>query len=124
MPENVENKPKLKKKKVSFKRQEGYRHAKLKDSWRKPKGKHSKQRMHEKGRGRMPNPGYGAPLELKGLNKDGFEEVVVNNIKELEALNPKKQAALVGSTVGAKKKEALLARASELKIRVANAKLN
>ena len=28
----------VKEKKPSFKRQEGYRHVKLKDSWRKPKG--------------------------------------------------------------------------------------
>ncbi len=118
----LELKKQMKKKKPSFNRQEGYRHSRLKDAWRKPAGKHSKQRMHEKARGVLPNPGYGTPAELRGLNKDGFEEVLVNNEKDVAALDPKTQVAVVASGVGAKKKETIVAKANELKIRITNIK--
>ena len=118
----LELKKKMKKKKPSFKRTEEYRHTRLKETWRKPRGKHSKQRMHEKGRGAQPNPGYGTPAELRGFNRDGFEEVLVSNVSDVSSVNPKTQVAVIASGVGAKKKESILAKAGELKIKVTNAK--
>ncbi|NOX71249.1 MAG: 50S ribosomal protein L32e [Candidatus Micrarchaeota archaeon] len=114
-------KEKIKRKKPSFKRQETGKHAKLKDVWRRPRGKHSKMRMHEKGRGAMPNPGYGSPGAVKGLNRLGLEETLVNNVSELSSLDPKAQAAVISSGVGEKKKKEILSKANELKIRVMNA---
>lgn len=118
----LELKKKIKKKKPSFKRQEEYRHVRLKDTWRKPRGKQSKQRMHEKGRGAQPNPGYGTPAELRGFNRDGFEEILVNNISDISSIDPKTQVAVIASGVGAKKKETIMAKAIELKIKITNAK--
>ncbi len=118
----LELKKNMKKKKPSFKRREEYRHAKLKETWRKPKGKHSKQRMHEKSAGALPNPGYGTPAELKGCNRDGFLEVIVSNMNDLSGIEPKTQVAVVGSTVGAKKRAELLEKAKELKVKLVNVK--
>ena len=120
----LELKQKIKKKRPKFRRQEGYRHARLKDVWRRPRGKHSKQRMHEKARGALPNPGYGVPKETRGLNKDGLLEVRVSNPAELSALDPKAHAAVIASGVGAKKKAEILKKAEELKIKVANARMS
>jgi len=110
------------KKKPSFKRREEYRHKKLKETWRKPKGKHSKQRIHEKSSGALPNPGYGTPAALRGLNKDGFKEVIVNNINDISSVDPKTQVAVIASGVGAKKKESIVAKAKELKVTITNVK--
>ena len=66
-----------------FKRQELWAQATLKDTWRRPRGKHSKMRKQERGRGRIPKPGYGSPAAVKGLNRQGFREVRVFNVSEM-----------------------------------------
>lgn len=119
----VEVKKQMKKKRPSFKRTEEYRHAKLKDTWRKPRGKHSKQRMHEKARGALPNPGYGTPADLRGFNRDGFKEVVVNNVSELSKIDPKTEVAVIASGVGTKKKKEMGEKAKEMKVKFANLRI-
>jgi len=118
----LELKAKIKKKKPAFRRTEEYRHAKLKDTWRRPTGKQSKQRQHEKSRGNIPKPGYGTPATLRGCNRQGFLEVLVSNEKEIAAIDPKNQVAIVASSVGAKKKEKIALKAKELKIKLGNVK--
>ncbi len=104
-----------------FKRQELWAQATLKDTWRRPKGHHSKMRKQESGRGRVPKPGYGSPAALRGLDRQGFLPVRIFNPKELEKLNPGKEKAVIASTVGRKKRLEILKKAEELKIAVANA---
>jgi large subunit ribosomal protein L32e len=104
-----------------FRRQELWAQATLKDTWRKPKGRHSKMRKHERGRGRLPKPGYGSPASVKGLDKQGFSLVRVFNPAELEKLNPGKDKAVIAATVGRKKRLEILKRAEEKGIAVSNA---
>jgi len=104
-----------------FKRQELWAQATLKDTWRRPKGKHSKMRKQERGRGRIPKPGYGSPSVVKGLDRQGFLPVRVFNPNDLEKLTPGKEKALIASTVGRKKRLEILKRAEEKGIAVANA---
>jgi large subunit ribosomal protein L32e len=111
----------VKSRKPGFKRQEGFKHVKLKDAWRRPRGKHSKLRKREKARGSLPSPGYGSPREVRGLNRMGYREVRVSTPRELENLNPREEMALIASTVGKRKREEILKLASERKIQVANA---
>ena len=108
-------------KKPRFKRQELWAQAMLKDSWRKPKGRHSKMRKQERGRGRVPKPGYGSPAALRGLDKQGFVLVRVFNPKDVERINPQKEKAVIAPTVGRKKRLEILKRAEEKGIAVANA---
>ena len=110
----------VKKKKPGFSRQEGYRHARLKDSWRRPRGRHSKLRKGEKARGSRPSPGYGSPAATRGLTRQGYREVRVSTVSELEHLNPKEDAVLIASSVGKKKREEILRKADEMKIRISN----
>jgi large subunit ribosomal protein L32e len=56
----------IKRRRPSFKRQEYFKHASLKDTWRRPKGKHSKMKQREKPRGRSPSPSYSAPRKVRG----------------------------------------------------------
>jgi large subunit ribosomal protein L32e len=104
-----------------FKRQELWAQATLKDKWRRPKGRHSKMRKQERGRGRIPKPGYGSPAALKGLDRQGFVLVRVFNPKEVERINPGKEKALIASTVGRKKRLEILKKAEEKGISVDNA---
>ena len=104
----------------AFKRQEWYRRATLGDAWRRPKGIHSKMRMHWKRRPPMVDIGYAGPAAVRGYHPSGFEEVMVYNVDGLEGVDPKTQAVRIGGTVGTKKRLDIQARADELKIRVLN----
>ena len=106
--------------KPSFRRQEGYRHPKLKDAWRSPKGRHSKLRKGEKARGTTPRPGYGSPREVRGLNRLGFREVRVSSLRDMERLDPREEMAVISGTVGRKKRLELLKAAEERKVQVSN----
>lgn len=68
----------------------------------------------------MPTVGYGSPKATRGLHPSGFEDVLVYNMKELEALNPEVQAGRISSAVGRRKKEMMLTKAKELGIKILN----
>jgi large subunit ribosomal protein L32e len=95
-------------------------YSRLNDSWKKPRGIHSKIRVRKKGKIKMPSVGWGAPVKLRGLHPSGFKEVIVCSLKDLEKVNPEKEAVKIAHTVGKKKREAILKRTEELKIKVLN----
>ena len=104
----------------AFKRQEWFRYQKLGESWRRPRGIHSKMRRGMKRRPPMVEIGYRGPALVRDLHPSGFEEVLVYNVEGLENIDPKTQAARIGGTVGVKKRIAIENRAKELGIRVLN----
>ncbi|MEM2597607.1 MAG: eL32 family ribosomal protein, partial [Thermofilum sp.] len=55
-----------------------------------------------------------------GLHPSGFEEVLVHNVKDLERIDPKRQAVRIAATVGRRKRAEILKRAEELGITVLN----
>ncbi|ADL58105.1 50S ribosomal protein L32e [Methanothermobacter marburgensis] len=103
-----------------FKRQEYARYKKLGEKWRRPRGKTSKMRKYEKGKPAMPAIGYRKPRDQRGLHPSGYEDILVSSMRELEELDPEKQAARIASTVGARKKTLMLEKARELGIKVLN----
>ena len=64
--------------------------------------------------------GFRGPKETRGLHPSGFEEVTVYNVNDLENVDPKIQAARIGSTVGTKKRIDIEKKAEELDIRILN----
>ncbi|MDR0334932.1 MAG: 50S ribosomal protein L32e, partial [Methanomassiliicoccaceae archaeon] len=104
----------------AFKRQEWFRYAKLGDSWRRPKGIHSKMKRKLARRPPVVVIGYRGPAIARGLHPSGFEEVPVANINDLDGVDPKTQAVRIGGTVGTKKRIMIEDRAEELGIRVLN----
>jgi large subunit ribosomal protein L32e len=80
-----------------FIRQESWRYDRLAESWRKPKGKDNKMRLQKSG---VP--------------------VLIHNTAELVKLDPKKDAARIGHTVGKKKRIEIINKAVELGIKVLN----
>ena len=107
-------------KRVEFRRQEWFRYKKLGESWRKPRGKHSKQREHQARRPPVVDAGYRSPAAVRGLHPSGFLELLVHTPQELEKLDPLREAARIGSTVGSRKRELIMDKAEELKVRILN----
>ena len=112
MKKLLKQRKKTKKRKPEFKRQESYR-KNLKDAWRRPRGKRSKLRMKFKPKGRLPTPCYGSPALVRGKTRDGFIQVIVKNTKEMEAININEEIAIIGRTVGQKKRLDLIKIAKE-----------
>ncbi len=67
--------------------------------------------------------GFRGPKQTRGLHSSGFEEVTVFNVKDLETINPKTQAARIGGSVGTKKRMDIGKKAEELDIRLLNFRL-
>ena len=109
-------------KKPAFVVKESNFNAGVKVRWRFPRGRHSKVRQMHCGRPAMPNPGYGAPAEVRGLHQSGLEMVVVHNAEEMLMLNPKMQGAVIAASVGTKKRLSLLEMAQQKKISLLNVK--
>ena len=80
----------------------------------------SKLRRKEEGKGFLPKPGYGAPAALRWLHPCGLKEVLVANVKDLQKIDPKKEAAKIRGAVGKKKRVEIVKKAEEMKIKVLN----
>lgn len=117
----LEERRAIKKRTPNFRREEWFRYKKLSRSgWRRPDGITSKMRRHFKYRPNVVSIGYGSPVAARGLHPSGFEEVPVHNVAGLDQIDPKKQAARVGGSVGARKREAIEKEADKRNIRVLN----
>lgn len=66
-------------------------------------------------------PGVRLPEEGPRPAPSGYEEVLVYNPKDLEKIDPKRQAARIASRVGRRKRQEILEKAEELGIVVLNA---
>lgn len=104
-----------------FIRQESWRYDRLAENWRKPKGKDNKMRKQKSGMPAIVKVGYRGPRVARGLHPSGYTDNVVHNVAELGKLDPKKDAARLGHTVGKRKRIEIIAKATELGIKVLNA---
>ncbi|WP_255148851.1 50S ribosomal protein L32e [Halorarius halobius] len=124
-PDLSENEKRLlaQRKRVStpqFNRQDYHKKKRTPTSWRRPRGGLSKQRKGVKGKGPKVEAGYRTPEAVRGLHPSGFEEVHVHNVDDLEGVDGDTEAVRIGSTVGARKREAIEEEAEEQGIRVLN----
>lgn len=111
----------IKNKKPYFARQEWFRYKKLdRDTWRKPRGIHSKTRKNIGYRPNKVSIGYRGPKKVRGLHPSGFEEVLVHNLDQLEGLDAEKQAIRIAHGVGMRKRLEIEEKADEMDLRVLN----
>src|SRR5512143_4229386 len=89
-------------KKPRFARPESWRYDKFSESWRRPRGLDHKMRRKIKGWPPTVSTGYKGPKIARGLHPSGLREVLVHNVNEVAAINPKIQAARIAHTVGNK----------------------
>jgi large subunit ribosomal protein L32e len=118
--ERLQLRKQIKKRKPDFIREEWFRYKRIQKNWRKPDGISSKMRTNLKYRPSMVRVGFRGPKETRGLHPSGFEEVIVNNVTDLEGIDPKTQAARISSTVGTKKRMSIEKKAEELEVRILN----
>jgi large subunit ribosomal protein L32e len=105
----------------NFIRQESWRYKRLAENWRKPKGKDNKMRKQKSGMPAIVKVGYRGPRAARGLHPSGYTDNIVHNTAELARLDPKKDAARIGHTVGKKKRMEISSKAVQLGIKVLNA---
>jgi len=103
-----------------FVRQESWRYSRVGASWRRPRGISSKMRLRRKGWPKVVDIGYRAPREERGLHPSGLREVLVYNENDLRGLDPALFAVRIAHAVGKRKRKAILAKASELGLKVLN----
>ncbi len=103
-----------------FRRQEWFRYRKFGDEWRKPQGGQSKLRRHFGYRWNLPSIGYRGPREVRGFHPSGFQEVLIHNPRELEGLDPDRQAVRIAHGVGARKRGLIERACDDQGLRVLN----
>jgi len=108
------------KKKPRFIRQELYKLKRLKDKWRRPRGIDSKKHEGKRGKGKLPGIGYKNPESVRGINPLGYYPVLIHNTDELKNLNPKKEAAIISSSIGRRKRNEIIKYANKLRITILN----
>ncbi len=113
----------LKRRTPEFLREEWFRYKRIPRNWRAPDGYTSKMRRNLKYRPSKVRIGFKGPQDVRGLHPTGFSEVIIHTPAELDRLNPKTQAARIGSTVGTKKRQEIAKKAKERNIRVLNMKV-
>lgn len=114
----------VKSRKPTFKRVQSNQFAKLRNDqkWRRPKGMGNKDRRNRRGHIGMLKVGYGSPKTIRGTNKNGFKEVLVSKVADLDSINSKEQIAVISSTVGTRKRADIQKAADSKKITIGNAK--
>ncbi len=118
--EKLQVRRQIKKRTPTFLREEWFRYKRIPKNWRRPDGITSKMRINLKYRPSKVRVGFRGPKEVRGLHPSGFEEVMIYNVADLNNIDPEKQAARIGGTVGTKKRLEIAKKAEELEIRVLN----
>ena len=109
-----------KKKKSTFARPNYGRKSRerIKANWRRPRGIDNKKGFKWKYMGASPSIGYGADKAIFGFHPSGKPEVLVENMKQLEAA--KACVVRIAGGVGGKLRIKLVAKAAEMKLRIVN----
>lgn len=103
-----------------FVRQESWRYIRLAENWRKPKGVDNKMRKQVSGVPALVKVGYRGPKRARGLHPSGYRDRLIHNIRDLEKLDPKIDAARIGHSVGRRKRIDIVSRANALGVKVLN----
>jgi large subunit ribosomal protein L32e len=121
--EKLQVRRQIKKRTPAFLREEWFRYKRIPRNWRRPDGITSKMRINLKYRPSKVRIGFRGPKDVRGLHSSGFEEVMIYNVADLKDIDPEKQAARIGGTVGTKKRLEIAKKAEELEIRILNMKV-
>ena len=118
--QRVKLRRRVKTNKPEFQGQEVWRYKRIRDRWRRPRGVDSKMRMNTKGWPKMVNVGYGGPKTARHLHSSGYAEVLIHNLRQIDGLDPTRQAVRIAHDVGGKKRREIITRAKEKRLHVFN----
>lgn len=115
---SIEEKKRIRKARPAFIRSEGGQIKRISRSgYRRPKGLHNKMKDSKRGNRRTISVGFGYPKETRYRDLQGRLLVHVSSIEALQDV-PKDGVAIIASSLGTRKKIAVLEKAAELKIPV------
>ncbi len=109
-----------KKRKPQFRADQAHRWKRVSDRWRKLRGIDSYTRQKKKGRIAMVESGYRSPKATRYLHPSLFKEVLVYRPSDLENLDADTHAVRIGASVGARKRQEIIAEADAKLLRVLN----
>jgi len=110
----------ISKRRPEFPRNKSGHRMKLRNStWRKPKGKHTKLRLHEGSRLPIVKDGFRGPVVTRGLYKTGLPIAMVYTMQDLLKLKSSEHVAIIAN-VGQRKKYDLVKKAVEMNISLVN----
>jgi len=109
-----------KQKNPTFRTHESWRYKRVKSHWRRPRGIDNFQRIGIAGVPPRVHIGYRTPRTVRGRHPSGLEEVAISNERDLLLVDPLTQAVRIGSSVGRRKKTAIIEQADIIGIRVLN----
>ena len=121
LKELLDLRKKSKKKKPDFVRQDFHK-KRLGKKWKKPRGLQSKVRLRLKGKPRRISTGFGAPKKVRCLDKSGLNPVLINSFNDINKIKKEKEGAVIGKSVGLKKRYGIVKKLKELQIAVLNIK--
>jgi len=113
-----------KSKKHHFRRQGFGIYYRIKDQWRKPKGRHSKQRHQAAGHAKKVKPGFRTNKLIRGMDKTGLIPVLVNSLAHIPLLDKNIHGAVICGNVGDRKRLQLLVELKKHGVKVLNLKEN
>ena len=120
--ELLELRKQIKTRKPDFIRQDAHKKKRLGRKWRRPKGLHSKIRLKFRGRAKKVSSGYRSPKKVRDLHKSGLQQCIIKSSRDLEGLDAKKSGLIISSSLGNKKRVAILKQAKEMGFNVLNIK--
>jgi len=86
--------------------------------WRRPKGRHNKQKLRLKSRPKMPS--IGMKKKIRHKHPSGLTPVRISCLKDLEKIHDKNVILIISRTVGERKRIQIIERASELGLKISN----
>jgi len=93
----------LNKRRPKFYKQSSHKKSRIEKKWRKARGSDSKVKIGWRNRQPMVKHGYRGPADVRGLSKDGFNIILVNNLNDLKNVNKTKDIVCIGR-IGQRKK--------------------
>lgn len=103
-----------------FRHEQAHRWIRVSDNWRKLRGIDNAAREKRKGRIAMVSSGYRTPKAVRNLHPSLYVEVRVHRPSEVEDLDPDVHAVRIAATVGARKRQEIIAAADAKLLRVLN----
>lgn len=116
----LEMRRKLRNKRPKFRRQGYGIYPRINDKWRRPRGRHSKQRHQMAGHAKKVKPGFRTNKIVRGIHNSGLIPVVIHTVAHIPLLKKDIHGAIIGKSVGNRKKLTILNELKKHGIKVIN----
>ena len=110
----------VKRRKPAYTRHKSVQRKEVPSRWRKPRGKANKLRLGRRGHSKRVQIGYCSPGAVRGLNRLGLKEIIIENIVQLDNIKKESECIVISSRIGLKKKMEIIKKALAADIMIIN----